>query len=541
MYAQRPDPTGRAAAPPVTGPAGAGAAGPVTGDPAGGVRAGGGRRVALLDSAVVVGGLLLVLQAVLGAVSGPRPADWEPVLIELALAVPLSALLSSRSLRLSRSGGAVHVATDSAVLVLLATTVPSALALLGWLAGVTLAQLLARGRTRAARAFNVGLSALAGSVLLLVVTALDVDLSRFGVRELLALVIGTAGYLAVDLVLTGVSVAWAERHSVVETLADESAPVAALAVLAVNGVGLLAALLAIATPWAVVLLVPVLLAPVYAAHASSVANTERLRTAALFDAAAATQAADSRAQLEASVTRAASRLTAAPGAALTPTEPPPGRLAVRVGPEHDPYWLVVHDRHAGNAFSPQDVTALQVLGALTSQALDRLELLQAMSRAASSDALTGLANRREAERVLAAAVDEVEAHGPAPGGRRPGIVYIDLNGFKAVNDTYGHGVGDELLVAVAKRLAASVREQDVVSRWGGDEFVVLLRDTDEEQAHSAADRLCAAVAGIVSLRGAVVVQVTASAGVALHQPGGTPQALLAAADAAMYAIKHAGD
>lgn len=494
----------------------------------------------LLDRAVVLAGLLVVLAALLRMVAGPTLGAGWPGLSELALAVPLSAFLSTRSLRLTHSGGAVHVSLDSAVLVLLAWTVPVGPALLTWLAGVACGELFTGDRKWAARAFNVGLSALAGSVLLIMVTGLRGDPGQIGPRDLLALVLGTAGYLALDLVLTALSVAWAQGEPVAGTLADESAPVAALAVLAVNGVGLLAALLAHSAPWSVVLLVPVLLAPVYAARASATANAERLRTAALFDAAAATQAAGSRAALEAAVTQAATRLTATPRARLGSAPPAPGGLGARIGPEHEPLWLVVDERAAGNAFTDQDSAALQVLAALTAQALDRLELLQAMSRAASSDALTGLANRREAERALVAAVAEVEAAGSAPGACRPGLVYLDLNGFKTVNDTHGHGVGDELLVAISKRLAASVREQDIVARWGGDEFVVLLRDTDEEHAGRTAERLRTAVAGDVSLvdTAGIVLRVSASAGVALHQPGGTAQALLAAADAAMYAVKH---
>jgi len=336
-----------------------------------------------------------------------------------------------------------------------------------------------------------------------------------------------------------VSVAWSEDRSVIEAVTDESTPVVSLAVLAVNGVGLLAALLTASAPWALVLLVPVLLAPLHLARASAQANRERARTAALFEAASAAQAARTREDLLAAVTLAAQRLTGAPAARLVASAPRAGQLGARVRPEPDPLWLVVAPRPASNRYDEADASALRVLAALAGQALDRVDLLQDMRRAADSDPLTGLANRRELERVLSEAVALAEDSPGRPGG--PGLVYLDLDDFKRVNDTHGHAVGDELLVAVAQRLAAAVREQDLVARYGGDEFVVLLHDTDAEHAQTMAERVRAGVEGVVSLAGTGAgLRVRASAGIALHRPGTTGPAMLAAADVAMYAAKHSG-
>ncbi len=489
----------------------------------------------LVDVAVVVAGAGVLLAAAVAGLSGP-PADlpWSG-LAGLLLGVPVTAFLASRGLALSRPGGAVHVALDSAVLVFLAWTVPAPIALVTWLAGVMLGELLTPERLWSSRAFNLALAALAGGTLLTVLDLLR-DLHSFGPADVLALAAGTVGYLTVDLLLTAVSVGSGDRGPVRSVLTDESTPVVSVAVLAVNGVGLLAALLTALVPWAVVLLVPVLLAPVYAARATAAANIDRLRTTVLFDAAAQTQAARDRAQLADGITAAASRLTGGATARLSAGPPGDGDVAARVGvDDRHGLWLAVERRRVGPRHTGQDQAALQVLAALAAQALDRLELLAAMSQAASSDALTGLANRREVERALEQAVTDARAGGAA----RPGLLYLDLDGFKAVNDAHGHAVGDELLVAVSRRLAASVREADVVGRWGGDEFVVLLRDTDDEHARRTAERLRAAVAGAVSLAGTsgVVLQVSASVGVALLEPGGSPQGLLAAADAAMYAVK----
>src|SRR6185369_1900900 len=91
---------------------------------------------------------------------------------------------------------------------------------------------------------------------------------------------------------------------------------------------------------------------------------------------------------------------------------------------------------------------------------------------------TGLANRRALERTLAAALGRAGAR-----ARSVGLLMLDLDGFKAINDTHGHAAGDEALREVARRLSRSVRERDLVARLGGDEFVVVLTDLGD---HSAA-------------------------------------------------------
>ncbi|MEJ7722615.1 MAG: GGDEF domain-containing protein [Ilumatobacteraceae bacterium] len=115
------------------------------------------------------------------------------------------------------------------------------------------------------------------------------------------------------------------------------------------------------------------------------------------------------------------------------------------------------------------------------------------------------------------------------------IVFVDLDGFKAVNDLDGHHVGDQLLAAVASRLRATIREGDVIGRWGGDEFVVLLVGAGREVAARRATELCAAVAGVSAPS---VVTVSASAGVAVFPiDGADVESLVRAADAEMYAVK----
>ena len=164
----------------------------------------------------------------------------------------------------------------------------------------------------------------------------------------------------------------------------------------------------------------------------------------------------------------------------------------------------------------------------TSERLDdaRAQLERETERA-TRDRLTGLTNREGLERWLGGSdLDGVDM--PLVG-----VVMIDLDGFKAVNDVHGHEVGDQLLQAVAGALTSCSRPGDVVSRWGGDEFLVLCPGTEGDQLEKIASRMVAAVAG-TSIGD---VRVGASAGIQSCRYRPLP---MAAADAAMYAAKRAG-
>lgn len=155
---------------------------------------------------------------------------------------------------------------------------------------------------------------------------------------------------------------------------------------------------------------------------------------------------------------------------------------------------------------------------------------------ATHDALTDLPNRRLLEDRLTVAMRQARRD-----GRAVGVLFVDMDGFKAVNDTHGHAAGDRLLVDVAARLRAAVREADTVARVGGDEFVVALagvRDLDE--AHAIADGVAAAVRGPYSVDG-TQLDAGASVGLALVDDGDAdPAAAIARADAALGAAKRAG-
>ncbi|MCX7279341.1 MAG: sensor domain-containing diguanylate cyclase [Burkholderiales bacterium] len=152
------------------------------------------------------------------------------------------------------------------------------------------------------------------------------------------------------------------------------------------------------------------------------------------------------------------------------------------------------------------------------------------------DPLTDLANRQLLTDRLSQLITQT-----AREPRQLALMFLDLDGFKHVNDTLGHDVGDELLVQVAQKLLALVRQNDTVARLGGDEFIILLDNplNQDDVAH-VASRIVATIRAPVVLQGQTV-QIGASIGIAMHPYGGaTPAALIQSADTAMYAAKRDG-
>jgi diguanylate cyclase (GGDEF)-like protein len=166
------------------------------------------------------------------------------------------------------------------------------------------------------------------------------------------------------------------------------------------------------------------------------------------------------------------------------------------------------------------------------QMIDLAEENERVGQAATEDPLTGLGNRRK----LDAALRELTTTPTSPTC----LLFIDLDSFKRVNDTFSHVIGDEVLRAVAMILQRESRERDVVARYGGDEFVVMLRGAALRTGAHVGERIRKAVASHPWGRIAPGLQVRVSVGVAEHRPGMTYEHLMAAADAAVYDAKEGG-
>ncbi|MBL8360091.1 MAG: EAL domain-containing protein [Rubrivivax sp.] len=166
------------------------------------------------------------------------------------------------------------------------------------------------------------------------------------------------------------------------------------------------------------------------------------------------------------------------------------------------------------------------------------EALREMQHLAFHDPLTGLPNRRRFIERLEDALAAAAATPPRPFA----VMYLDFDSFKAINDRYGHGAGDELLVQLGQRIHERLRPQDLVARLGGDEFAVLVPDLGHEKdAIGLAERLLEALARPLQLRGGVQTVATASIGITFSSLGYTDaDAVLRDADNALYKAKHAG-
>ncbi|CAE6913245.1 Diguanylate cyclase [Pseudomonas marincola] len=158
-----------------------------------------------------------------------------------------------------------------------------------------------------------------------------------------------------------------------------------------------------------------------------------------------------------------------------------------------------------------------------------------LARMATTDSLTGLLNRRH---VIALTEKEL-----ARQHRRPSnltLMLMDIDHFKQVNDQHGHDMGDRVLAAVSERLKCTIREQDFIGRWGGEEFLVVMPETDLAQANASAERIRQAIQELVIDSDQLQVRVTLSIGITQYQPEEMLSDAIARADHALYASKSAG-
>ncbi|MEO5774404.1 MAG: GGDEF domain-containing protein [Sphingomicrobium sp.] len=157
-----------------------------------------------------------------------------------------------------------------------------------------------------------------------------------------------------------------------------------------------------------------------------------------------------------------------------------------------------------------------------------------LDRLAHEDALVGLPNRRGFMRNLDRLIERVRRYGDSAA-----LLFIDLDGLKMINDTYGHSAGDQALMQVAERLVQGVRASDCVARIGGDEFGVLLEYADEASARETAARLVATVAGREFIHDGEVLPLSVAIGVSIIAEADRAKDVIARADAEMYEAKSA--
>ena len=177
---------------------------------------------------------------------------------------------------------------------------------------------------------------------------------------------------------------------------------------------------------------------------------------------------------------------------------------------------------------------IQEISLLRAKVARLQERVEQLDQLAHQDALINLPNRRGFMRELERLIARVERY-----GLNGAMLFVDLDGLKTINDTFGHRAGDEALIQVAALLAKGVRHSDVVARIGGDEFGILLECSDEPAAHETATRLIEQISSCEFLHDGEPLPLSVAIGVGMIDALDTPDSVMERADEAMYRRKAA--
>lgn len=188
-------------------------------------------------------------------------------------------------------------------------------------------------------------------------------------------------------------------------------------------------------------------------------------------------------------------------------------------------------------FNQEQRALLTDLSTLVITALESRHRANLLGLLAMTDYLTGLANRAEFERTVNSEISHAKRTGEPFS-----VLFMDLDNFKAINDTYGHAAGDEVLIEVAERMIEQVRTEDLLARFGGDEFGAFVRQESDDSIEALAHRIIEAVRKPITLSTGKTVNVGISIGITTYSDSiDSLTTLLAQADQALYMAKHSND
>ncbi|NUS51962.1 MAG: EAL domain-containing protein [Nocardioidaceae bacterium] len=480
------------------------------------------------DLGVFAAGLLLVAWATLSVVGNGTGMNG----IEL-LAIPLVVVIAKFPMVLDHGDGGIEVGFDSSILMFLLCTLEADEAIVIWSLGVLITQITTDKRPLY-KLFNVGVGILGGGVSAAVLQAV-----RGGEivtpRGLAAVALAAAAYFAVDLVLSAVSVAIESHTRLTDQLFQRGTLIAIACFVPFDSLGYLGAVLVLdSEPWTVVLLAVPLATLLVATRAVTRGSENARRLSVLFDAAMRAQTLSDTRQVQDALLDDARRLLRIKQVEVRPTPPGAHEIGAQLNDGQRDLWIVAPGRHRARSTTSADQQALEAMVAVSSDAFARLRLTDDMTHLARHDLLTNLPNR-------GLLLDRVEhaLQMSRRRGTRIALLFVDLDGFKPVNDRFGHAAGDAVLIDVAQRLTSCVRQSDTVARLGGDEFALLLEDVRPQEVSSACERILAALS-----RGAHVaghqLSLSASIGVAFGDSSETAESMLRNADLAMYEAKSRG-
>ncbi|MFY9916301.1 MAG: EAL domain-containing protein [Nocardioidaceae bacterium] len=483
----------------------------------------------VFDGAVVAVGFVLGIFAVAHELIFFDVADPK-----YFLAVPLIMLMGWFPMLIGRAGGGIEIGLEACVLIFLAVVTTAVQAEAVWFLGCVGCQLLADKRA-STKLFNIGIGAMAGGI-----GILAIEMARSSTpstpRELLAAGLGAAIYFTVDFSVSAVSLSLEEDLSISAGLRPTGALGALVAFLGIASLGYLAALVFRDLPeWSAFLLAVPISTILVASRAQSRGSEHARRLKILLDTAVRVQTVSDRDAVMEALTIGASDLLRDERVRLR-TEPPSGtEIGVAVHGSGEELWVVGPALNRARSTAGDDRQGLTALVAVAEDAFARLRLSEDMAHLAWHDPLTGLPNR-------SLFMDRVE-HAMELQVRRGGqlaVLFCDLDGFKRVNDLFGHAAGDELLYEVGARIKSTVRTTDTVARLGGDEFAVLLEEVQHpDDVGASCERILSALRRRIEVAGEAV-SVTTTIGVALSKPGDSADALLSQADLAMYHAKGQG-
>lgn len=457
-------------------------------------------------------------------ITTPAAAVITIVLIVIVARVPLI---------LDRDDGAgIEVGFDSSILMFLLCTNVSYEALAIWSVGVLATQLTSSKRWTA-KVFNIGAGILAGSLATGVLNLVRADMVG-APRELIAVALGATAYFLTDYVLSAIAI-WLQGGGRFWPLLVNGGTLFAFACFVpFDTLGYLGAVVYRDHPWWTQAILAIPLATLLVATRSVTRGRENARRlTVLFDASVRAQRYATRDAVLTGLVEDGRRLLKLKDVTIRETPPGAGEIGAEVHCDRE-CWIVARATDRARSTVAADDEALRALAAVASDAWSRIELNEEMVHVARHDPLTDLPNRG----IL---IDDVNAALQASrvDGRSIALIFFDLDGFKPINDRYGHAAGDQVLIELAGRIRDCLGEHDAVARVGGDEFAVLVDGHGQADPDPLWARILGAIEAGVDVPGQQI-HLSASAGVAYGGVGDSAESLLRRADLAMYEAKSAG-
>ncbi len=193
------------------------------------------------------------------------------------------------------------------------------------------------------------------------------------------------------------------------------------------------------------------------------------------------------------------------------------------------------DKTDSDTFSPDDIALVELFSQLVGASIGNIKMFERMIRQARTDGLTGLANHRTFYEIL-----EKELWRSRRYGGQISLVMVDIDNLKDINDTYGHRAGDNVIREVSKQIKGCIRQIDTAARYGGDEFAVILPNTDIEDALTVAKRMVHAVAETTVAWESKAISLSISVGLGEYGPDLNPEDITSRSDEALYLAKQDG-